>query len=447
MDNSTAATSSTCSWATTASGSTVPRQNTSASSSSSSSSASAYQVITTTSWTGFDSNNNSSSCTNNENGQTVSATTPLVTHTQRLSPQVVVDIAELAKTIGNEFRGEFIVLPHHLVNFDHGDPVDLDDTVGGGAGVGRGEDELSSNSEDCVYAYRGDHEVNGLEEAGGLDDDDETDFLEMDFDPEPNSEQENLIQLNGYGGAVEEYHVEAINFHDWRERNEVGSISPRRGIDEAEVLDLPGNPLTGDPNSIVGREVEDDDEENNCNDHFDPGEENKVLQTEEKEENAIHRNQLETPSKVTGTRPKVKLPAKEEHSEKGLIEKLPATEEKEKETESPLPQTIPLVPVPSTSNSNDDIETYPTTVAKAEEVSCLECSELELSQRMLSMSSSSSSSAHCKKHCKKLRNSDSPITLTEDSKQIQICPNILDEENIYSSFVRRVELFYCIQFY
>lgn len=46
-----------------------------------------------------------------------------------------------------------------------------------------------SNSDDCIYAYRG--VANSPEQPAGCNDD-ETDFLEMDFDPEPNSELENF---------------------------------------------------------------------------------------------------------------------------------------------------------------------------------------------------------------------------------------------------------------
>lgn len=63
------------------------------------------------------------------------------------------------------------------------------------------DDELSSNSDDCIYAYRGGHinNVEGnmvLEPVNLVNDgqDEETDFLEMDFDPEPNSEIENFME-------------------------------------------------------------------------------------------------------------------------------------------------------------------------------------------------------------------------------------------------------------
>ncbi|XP_052865082.1 uncharacterized protein LOC128271547 [Anopheles cruzii] len=58
------------------------------------------------------------------------------------------------------------------------------------------DDDNGSTSEDCIYAYRG-GEPGGLagqllELRGDQPPDDETDFLEMDFDPEPSSEMENF---------------------------------------------------------------------------------------------------------------------------------------------------------------------------------------------------------------------------------------------------------------
>lgn len=56
------------------------------------------------------------------------------------------------------------------------------------------DDENGSASDDCIYAYRGDDDdgVPALLEYREQPADDETDFLEMDFDPEPSSELENL---------------------------------------------------------------------------------------------------------------------------------------------------------------------------------------------------------------------------------------------------------------
>ncbi|XP_058445729.1 uncharacterized protein LOC131426946 [Malaya genurostris] len=56
------------------------------------------------------------------------------------------------------------------------------------------DDENESASDDCIYAYRGDDHVPALLEYREQPADDETDFLEMDFDPEPSSELENLLE-------------------------------------------------------------------------------------------------------------------------------------------------------------------------------------------------------------------------------------------------------------
>lgn len=56
------------------------------------------------------------------------------------------------------------------------------------------DDENGSASDDCIYAYRGDDNVPAMLEYRDQPADDETDFLEMDFDPEPSSELENLLE-------------------------------------------------------------------------------------------------------------------------------------------------------------------------------------------------------------------------------------------------------------
>ncbi|XP_053697568.1 uncharacterized protein LOC128744520 [Sabethes cyaneus] len=56
------------------------------------------------------------------------------------------------------------------------------------------DDENESASDDCIYAYRGDDQVPALLDFRDQPADDETDFLEMDFDPEPSSELENLLE-------------------------------------------------------------------------------------------------------------------------------------------------------------------------------------------------------------------------------------------------------------
>lgn len=56
------------------------------------------------------------------------------------------------------------------------------------------DEENVSASDDCIYAYRGDDQAPALLEYRDQPADDETDFLEMDFDPEPSSELENLLE-------------------------------------------------------------------------------------------------------------------------------------------------------------------------------------------------------------------------------------------------------------
>ena len=78
------------------------------------------------------------------------------------------------------------------------------------------DDDNASTSDDCIYAYRGGEPAGAagqlLDLQGDLPPDDETDFLEMDFDPEPSSEMETfnrqqdgfLLGLDGeqYGTAA-----------------------------------------------------------------------------------------------------------------------------------------------------------------------------------------------------------------------------------------------------
>uniref|UniRef100_A0A182VTI4 Uncharacterized protein n=1 Tax=Anopheles minimus TaxID=112268 RepID=A0A182VTI4_9DIPT len=64
------------------------------------------------------------------------------------------------------------------------------------------DDDNASTSDDCIYAYRG-GEPDGaagqlLDLQGDLPPDDETDFLEMDFDPEPSSEMENFNRQSDF---------------------------------------------------------------------------------------------------------------------------------------------------------------------------------------------------------------------------------------------------------
>lgn len=65
------------------------------------------------------------------------------------------------------------------------------------------EDEQSTNSDDCVYAYRGGGGGGAFEpianEAGNADD--ETDYLEMDFEPDPVSEMEREADFRASAAA------------------------------------------------------------------------------------------------------------------------------------------------------------------------------------------------------------------------------------------------------
>uniref|UniRef100_A0A182T9J4 Uncharacterized protein n=1 Tax=Anopheles maculatus TaxID=74869 RepID=A0A182T9J4_9DIPT len=70
------------------------------------------------------------------------------------------------------------------------------------------DDDNASTSDDCIYAYRG-GEPDGaagqlLDLQGDLPPDDETDFLEMDFDPEPSSEMENFNRQSDFILALDE---------------------------------------------------------------------------------------------------------------------------------------------------------------------------------------------------------------------------------------------------
>lgn len=346
-------------------------------------------------WTatgGFDNNNNSSSCVDHE-------AQPL-------------DISELAKTIGNEFRGEFIVLPHHLVNFD-------EDVSGNGCfAPGDREDEVSSASEDCVYAYRGDdheplpiavdgdHQLAGDE--GADNDDDETDFLEMDFDPEPNSEQENVYQPTQPPSPPQP-------IVEWRvERPEpVAGCSGSSGNLHRDTEELSQDPLT----------------------------------------DKIHSKQSETNNAGESPLGSSEFIATAAGKLECTIE-IPKVKESQEEPQnvSDNQDSIPHVPIASNTSTAatvavaNDHTNQPPAIVDADQVqemfSCLECSAMELASSSC-RSDNTSGSAHCRKHCKKLKNSEPEVyhqtsTLTTNdtnSRQIQICPNMLDEEAITESFV------------
>ncbi|XP_055712982.1 uncharacterized protein LOC129807622 [Phlebotomus papatasi] len=83
------------------------------------------------------------------------------------------------------------------------------------------EDEISSNSDDCVYTYRGGHLEAPMRvpQETLVDDTDFLEFLEMDFDPEPSSEQDNypensyLLELDGFIANLQENHPLTATFN------------------------------------------------------------------------------------------------------------------------------------------------------------------------------------------------------------------------------------------
>uniref|UniRef100_A0A182NBA9 Uncharacterized protein n=1 Tax=Anopheles dirus TaxID=7168 RepID=A0A182NBA9_9DIPT len=88
------------------------------------------------------------------------------------------------------------------------------------------DDDNASTSDDCIYAYRG-GEPGGaagqlLDLQGDLPPDDETDFLEMDFDPEPSSEMENFNRQQDFLLALDD-----DKFGGGHEEQEAHNGSPR----------------------------------------------------------------------------------------------------------------------------------------------------------------------------------------------------------------------------
>lgn len=307
------------------------------------------------------------------------------------------------------------------------------------------DDEVSSNSEDCIYAYRGD-QVDGQElnpiAVDGDPGEDETDFLEMDFD-EPNSEQE----LNPYRRSGEEEFprvppTEELPVLDRRQVAVVVVVEPLPGCsasDNVKPEELPlddqktqerGKYPTNEENKTGDEQLSNEDcdqiDENDSDDDnieliasLDEYEDYESIGDENDE--AEYDSEGDDNISIPVTKPKV------------------TPQELQSTPVHNTTNTIPLVPVPSTSNTSSDhplnnssTSFTPTIIPKGEDISCLECSEMELLQL-------SSASSHCKKHCKKLRNTEPTESHAKDkdTKQIQICPNILlDEENIYTSFVR-----------
>ncbi|XP_037912405.1 uncharacterized protein LOC119652380 isoform X1 [Hermetia illucens] len=83
------------------------------------------------------------------------------------------------------------------------------------------DDEISEQSDDCVYAYRG-ADFDALEYRNNNNVDDETDFLEMDFEPDPASEIDN---------TTNECHTGCRNYNAETSADEI--LLPIQMLDEA----------------------------------------------------------------------------------------------------------------------------------------------------------------------------------------------------------------------
>ncbi|XP_055643269.1 uncharacterized protein LOC129779673 isoform X2 [Toxorhynchites rutilus septentrionalis] len=110
---------------------------------------------------------------------------------ERLDRRISDETAVSSVSVENgkhHMNGQVHASPSHeeLVELDP-EEAELDDNI-------YSDDENGSASDDCIYAYRGDDDAPNPLDHRDLQADDETDFLEMDFDPEPSSELENLLE-------------------------------------------------------------------------------------------------------------------------------------------------------------------------------------------------------------------------------------------------------------
>lgn len=121
------------------------------------------------------------------------------------------------------------------------------------------EDEVSINSNDCVYAYRGrDADPMANEMQSRFDPEDETDFLEMDFDPDPASEVELYSDIESNNGKKSIFNdgghrkCHGINGHP----NDDDDIKIPREIDKiAEVVELNNSRSRDSQENIVMNEA------------------------------------------------------------------------------------------------------------------------------------------------------------------------------------------------
>ncbi|XP_050086558.1 uncharacterized protein LOC126571792 [Anopheles aquasalis] len=113
------------------------------------------------------------------------------------------------------------------------------------------DDDNGSTSDDCIYAYRG-GEPGGI--AGQLLDlrgdqppDDETDFLEMDFDPEPSSEMENFDSHREATLGDDDGNGAAFALGRSAEINSAVDRTVRSGSRESSVVSSPHQRLEPEP--------------------------------------------------------------------------------------------------------------------------------------------------------------------------------------------------------
>uniref|UniRef100_A0A2M3ZHC8 Uncharacterized protein n=1 Tax=Anopheles braziliensis TaxID=58242 RepID=A0A2M3ZHC8_9DIPT len=116
------------------------------------------------------------------------------------------------------------------------------------------DDDNGSTSDDCIYAYRG-GEPGGiagqlLELRGDQPPDDETDFLEMDFDPEPSSEMENFDSHREATLGDDDGNGAAFALGRSGEMSSAVDRTVRNGSRESPVVSSPQQRLESEPNEL-----------------------------------------------------------------------------------------------------------------------------------------------------------------------------------------------------
>lgn len=139
---------------------------------------------TTTNKTAIDNNGTTMTTTATDNDDTDADDVSDNNSTDNLSFNSDDDDVGDAEFMGGDLIEDNVFLPNNLISED---------------------DELSTNSDDCVYAYRGvDMDADQFANPPNPNVEDENDFLEMDFEPDPSSELEqdnNVVAINGHLNA------------------------------------------------------------------------------------------------------------------------------------------------------------------------------------------------------------------------------------------------------